>query len=64
MSADQETVDTSFFKAFMLTFRSFTTGEQLSDRLIDRYHIPCPTGLTEFQIEDWVKQKQTPIRLR
>ena len=48
----------------MLTFRSFVDGELLLDLLIQRYHIEPPEELDEFEHTDWVKQKQTPIRLR
>jgi len=56
--------DTSFFQAFMLTFRSFTTGDLLFEQLLERYHVPQPAGMDEMQEADWVKLKQTPIRLR
>ena len=48
----------------MLTFRSFVDGDLLLDLLIQRYHVEPPEGLDEFEQADWVKQKQTPIRLR
>lgn len=48
----------------MLTFRSFIDGELLLDLLIARYHVEPPEGLDEYEQTDWVKQKQTPIRLR
>lgn len=48
----------------MLTFRSFTSGDELLDLLFERYDIPEPAGITELQLVDWKKQKQTPIRLR
>lgn len=56
--------DTSFFQAFLLTFRSFTTGPELVDLLIDRYHIQPPEQLTKAEFEDWKRMKQTPIRIR
>jgi son of sevenless-like protein len=48
----------------MLTFRSFTSGDELLDLLFERYDIAEPAGITELQLVDWKKQKQTPIRLR
>lgn len=56
--------DTAFFQAFLLTFRSFTTGDELLDLLMERYNIAPPRDLTEAQLADWKKQKQIPIRLR
>jgi son of sevenless-like protein len=56
--------DTAFFQAFLLTFRSFTTANELLDQLIERYNIPEPEGLTLEESADWKRLKQTPIRLR
>lgn len=56
--------DTAFFQAFLLTFRSFTSGDELLDLLFERYNIVPPPDLTEAQLTDWKKQKQIPIRLR
>jgi len=57
-------VDTAFFQAFLLTFRSFTSGDDLMTLLLQRYHIQPPTQLAPGEMIDWKKQKQTPIRLR
>ncbi|ORX38721.1 hypothetical protein BD324DRAFT_650066 [Kockovaella imperatae] len=56
--------DTSFFQAFMLTFRSFTSSQELLDSLLQRYYIEPPAGLTSVELSDWTRQKQTPLRLR
>lgn len=58
------TADTSFFQAFLLTFRSFTTGSELVELLFDRYMLEAPDSLDERQYAEWKKMKQTPIRLR
>jgi len=57
-------IDTAFFQAFVLTFRSFTSGDELMDLLLERYNIQPPPGLNAGEVIDWTKQKQTPIRLR
>jgi hypothetical protein len=57
-------IDTAFFQAFVLTFRSFTSGDELMDLLLERYNIQPPPGLNAGEMIDWTKQKQTPIRLR
>lgn len=56
--------DTAFSQQFLLTFRSFVSGERLLDLLLERYDIPEPEGLNPYEKGDWKKQKQTPIRLR
>jgi son of sevenless-like protein len=56
--------DTAFFQAFLLTFRSFTTGSELVELLFDRYMLEPPDSLDERQYAEWKKMKQTPIRLR
>jgi son of sevenless-like protein len=57
-------IDTAFFQAFVLTFRSFTSGDELMDLLLERYNIQPPPGLNAGEMIDWTKHKQTPIRLR
>lgn len=47
-----------------MTFRSFTSGDDLLDLLIARYRIEPPPQLDAVELADWKKQKQTPIRLR
>lgn len=56
--------DTPFFQAFLLTFRSFTNGDELFDRLIERYSLPIPEDLDIDQIKEWKVKKQALIRLR
>lgn len=56
--------DTAFFQAFLLTFRSFTSGDDLLDLLLERYNIQPPARLDSDEMNDWKKQKQTPIKLR
>ncbi|KAL1407333.1 cell division cycle-related protein [Vanrija albida] len=56
--------DTNFFKAFMLTYRSFVTTDELIDLLIERFDITPPPGLSEDELVQWTVRKQTPIRLR
>jgi son of sevenless-like protein len=56
--------DTTFFQAFLIMFRSFTTGPELLQLLIERYNLPEPAGVTPVELAEWKKMKQTPIRLR
>jgi hypothetical protein len=48
----------------MLTFRSFTSGDQLFDMLLARFMITAPAGMDESQKADWVRLKAAPIQLR
>lgn len=56
--------DTAFFQAFLLTYRSFVTTDNLVELLLERYHIEAPSDLTDEQMKEWKLRKQTPIRLR
>lgn len=56
--------DTSFFQAFLLTYRSFVNTDDLVDLLLERYHIEPPADLSDEQLKEWKLRKQTPIRLR
>jgi son of sevenless-like protein len=57
-------LESSFFQAFMLTFRSFVSGDRLLELLSERFDVPPPAGMNEMEHADWTKSKQTPIRLR
>lgn len=56
--------DTAYFQAFMLTYRSFVTTDELVEHLIRRYHVEPPADLNEEQLKEWRLRKMTPIRLR
>lgn len=57
-------LDSMYNNTFLLTYRSFTTAEELSNLLIQRFTIEPPSGLRPEQLEIWVGIKQNPIRLR
>lgn len=48
----------------MLTFRSFTTPNELLDLLIQRYNLEPPSGATEEEITNWSNQVLKVVRLR
>lgn len=48
----------------MMTFKSFSTIDQVFDMLVERYNIQPPEGLTPDQFAEWTRVKRTPIRLR
>jgi len=57
--------DTLVFQGdFLLTFRSFTTPQELLKLMISRYNMTPPKGLSYGQLQEWKTNKQKPIRLR
>ena len=57
-------IDSKFVKAFMLTFRSFTTPHELLDLLIQRYNLEPPPGASEEEITNFSNQILKVVRLR
>ncbi|KAJ7467219.1 ras guanine nucleotide exchange factor domain-containing protein [Mycena galericulata] len=54
----------TFQDVFLMTFRTFTTAEELSQMLIARYRTPCPQNLPSQDAEEWKKiQVQTQRRI-
>ena len=49
---------------FLLTYRSFTTGQELFNLLRDRWKLQLPCGLSKHGEEPWLSEKQTFVRLR
>ncbi|KAJ7644278.1 ras guanine nucleotide exchange factor domain-containing protein [Roridomyces roridus] len=56
--------DPSFIKTFLMTFKSFTTVDDLFDLLVQRFWIQPPPKLTPAEREDWGKLKQHVIQVR
>lgn len=56
-----KTIDSKYMKAFMLTFRSFTTPMELLKLLIARYNLPPPPGT---DIATFEQQVLKVVRLR
>ncbi|GAA5898342.1 uncharacterized protein JCM6883_000995 [Sporobolomyces salmoneus] len=57
-------VDSSYLSAFLMTYRTFCTGHQLLDQLVERYLTTEPEGLEEKELQEWESQKLRPIRAR
>ena len=57
-------LDTSFNGTFLLTYRSFTTAQELFELLVRRFNIQPPPGLSKQEMPTWEDQKQKPIRFR
>ncbi|KAM6494104.1 Ras guanine nucleotide exchange factor domain containing protein [Amanita muscaria] len=57
-------MDTSYSKTFLLTFKSFTTADELFDLLVARFRIQPPANLTPEELPEWEKLKQRVIQIR
>ncbi|KAG6910697.1 hypothetical protein DXG01_008741 [Tephrocybe rancida] len=57
-------VDPSFNQAFLMTFKSFTTVNELFDLLVERFRIDPPPELKATELEEWDKQKKHLIQIR
>ncbi|PBK74783.1 ras GEF [Armillaria solidipes] len=59
-----EQADRAFIKAFMMTFKSFTTVDTLFDLLVQRFRIQPPPDLNPKELENWTTLKQRVIQMR
>lgn len=57
-------VDTVFNNTFLVTFKSFTTLDELYDGLVKRFYISPPPNLTPEELKAWTEQKQVVVRFR
>ena len=57
--------DPDYTHAFLLSYRSFTTGDELISLIIERYNISPPEDLVHpKQLEYYYVKKIVPIRMR
>ncbi|KAF7977036.1 hypothetical protein HWV62_4796 [Athelia sp. TMB] len=56
--------DPTYIKSFMMTFKSFTTVDELFNLLVQRFWVQPPSGLKAKELEDWTKLKQHIIQMR
>ncbi|KAI2637499.1 ras GEF [Xylaria nigripes] len=56
--------DPNFNNTFLLTYRSFTTAQELFELLVKRWNNQPPPGLQSQEFESWKTTKQKPIRIR
>ncbi|KAL5524506.1 CDC25 [Sanghuangporus sanghuang] len=59
-----EYADPVFIRTFLMTYKSFTTLNELFDLLVQRYWIQPPDGLKPHELEEWTKLKQHIVRSR
>ncbi|KAF9464143.1 ras guanine nucleotide exchange factor domain-containing protein [Collybia nuda] len=64
LTAHEQTADRTFTKAFLMTYKSFTTLDEFFDLLIARFRIQPPANLTSSEHEEWSKLKQNVIQIR
>ncbi|KAF7297796.1 hypothetical protein MKEN_01403300 [Mycena kentingensis (nom. inval.)] len=56
--------DPTFIKAFLMTFKSFTSVDDLFDLLVQRFWIQPPAKLAPAEREEWGRLKQHIIQAR
>ncbi|KAF8237166.1 ras GEF [Tricholoma matsutake] len=62
-----EAADTTYIaytKAFLMTYKSFTTVDELFDLLVERFRIQLPANMTTSERDNWAKHKQHIIQTR
>lgn len=59
-----ETGDPNFIKTFLMTYKSFTTLDELFDLLVKRFYVQPPDGLAPSELEEWRRLKQHIIQTR
>ncbi|KAF9485897.1 ras GEF [Pholiota conissans] len=64
LTAHEKALDTTFPKAFLMTYKSFTTLNEFFDLLVARFRIQPPENLTPAERADWGQQKQQIIQMR
>ncbi|RXW21608.1 hypothetical protein EST38_g4250 [Candolleomyces aberdarensis] len=64
LTAHEHLADRTFTEAFLMTFKSFTTVEELTDFLIQRFRIQPPDGLAPAELDEWSRLKQKVIQIR
>lgn len=57
-------LDNHFLHTFILTFRSFTSRNDLIDRLMERFNMPPPKDVTHEEFGHFKKEKLDKVRLR
>lgn len=53
-----------FNSTFLVTFKSFTTLNELFDGLVKRFYITPPENLSPNELKQWTEQKQVLVRFR
>jgi son of sevenless-like protein len=57
-------LDTKYNKTFLMTYKSFTTTDDLFELLVQRFWVQPPDKLSPQELEEWKKLKQHVVRAR
>ncbi|PWY69083.1 ras GEF, partial [Aspergillus heteromorphus CBS 117.55] len=57
-------LDILYNETFLLTYPTFTCAAELVEHLLQRLDLPIPPDLNDDEYEDWLQEKQDPIRIR
>jgi son of sevenless-like protein len=57
-------IDQNYSKAFLMTFKSFTTLDELFDLLVERFRIQPPQGLSGLELKQWINKKRNLVQFR
>ncbi|KAI0756519.1 ras GEF [Daedaleopsis nitida] len=58
------TQETRYRHAFLTTYKSFATAEEVFDLLVEQINIPHPSTLNMNELEQWKEKKLKPTRRR
>lgn len=61
---DNPSIDTKYNKTFLMTYKSFTTTNELFDHLAARFWTQPPDNITPAELEEWKRLKQHVVRAR
>ena len=64
MTPHDNIVEPAFSAVFFMTFRMFSTPEELVATVIKRYNLLPPAGLSDEDLYVWQQRKGVPVRLR
>ena len=64
MTPHDNIVDPAFSAVFFMTFRMFSTPQELVASVIRRYNLLPPAGLSDEDLYVWQQRKGVPVRLR
>jgi son of sevenless-like protein len=62
--SDHTPTDTKYNKTFLMTYKSFTTTNELFDLLVARFWIKPPENIAPAELEEWKRLKQHVVRAR
>jgi len=64
MTPHDNIVEPAFSAVFFMTFRMFSTPQELVASVIKRYNLLPPAGLSDEDLYVWQQRKGVPVRLR